>query len=369
MKIGILTFHFGINYGGVLQCYALQTFLEEQGHDVEIINFIPPGFSYLSWWRGNGYRQSLLHGLRKAYCRFRHADRQRKKFESFRKKYLKISKPYTVDSMSGITDDYSAIIVGSDQVWNPSQHYHAAYFLHPFVNFRGKRISYAPCCARNFVDNDNFQLLRESLLRFDSLSIRNMETRDFVNNIIEINPEIVVDPTLLTDADNNIDSEISLKNDYILAYVLGNEINGGHSAVISEIKNRYGNLPVYAIILSENKPQFFSWSDKSYWDIGPAQWVTLIKNASFIYTDSFHGLLFALKHKKPFLAYYSERDRASRFIDLSARYNLGTFIVNSYAEAIEKGSFNKPPDYTEIESLLSVEVKRSISFLKNALTK
>lgn len=368
MKIGILTFHFGINYGGVLQCYALQTFLEQQGHVVEIINFIPPKFRYSSWWKGNGYRQSLINGIRKAYCKLRHADRQRKKFESFRKKYLKISKSYTVDSMSNITDDYSAIIVGSDQVWNPSQHYHAAYFLHPFVNFKGKRISYAPCCARNFVNNDTLQLLRDSLLRFDSLSIRNMETRDFVNNIIGIEPEIVVDPILLIDSDANIEKETSLKNDYILVYVLGSEINGGHSAIISEIKNRYVGLPVYAIILSENKPQFFSWADKSYWDIGPAEWITLIKNARFVYTDSFHGLLFAIKYKKPFLAYYSERDRASRFIDLTARYNLGAFIVNSYAEAIEKGSFNKTPDYTEIESLLSVEVKKSISFLKNALT-
>lgn len=368
MKIGILTFHFGINFGGVLQCYALQTFLEEQGHEVEIINFIPPRFSYSKWWRGNGYRQSPMLGIRKAYCKFRHASRQKKKFNSFRKNNLKISKPYTIESLSGISDNYSTIIVGSDQVWTPSQHYHATYFLHPFVNFKGKRISYAPCCARNFIDKDNLKLLRESLLKFDFLSVRNIETRDFVNDIIGIEPEIVVDPTLLLDSGKKNETTTSLTKKYILVYVLGNEIEGGHLAIISEIKKKHGDLPVYAIILSENKPQFFSWADKSYWDIGPSEWIALIENAGFIYTDSFHGVLFAIKNKKPFLAYYSERDRASRFIDLAVRYNLGTYIVNSYAEAIEKGSFKQSPDYTEIESRLSVEVKKSISFLRKTLT-
>lgn len=209
-------------------------------------------------------------------------------------------------------------------------------------------------------------MLQKSLQRFDSISVRNIETQDFVSDIIERKPEIVVDPTLLIDF--NFENETIPKDDYILAYILGDEIKGGHSAVISEIKKRYGDLPVYAIILSENKPQFFSWADKSYWEIDLIEWVMLIKNATFVYTDSFHGLLFAMKYKKPFLAYYAEKKRESRFIDLSVRYNLGTFIVSSYADAIEKGSFSKTSDYTAIESIISVEVKRSISFLKNALT-
>lgn len=367
MKIGILTFHFGINFGGVLQCYALQMFLEKHGHIVEIINFIPPGFSYSAWWKGNGYSNAFATGIKKAAVRFRYAKRQRNKFECFRKNYLNLSKAYSLESLSSISDEYEALIVGSDQVWNPSQRSHAAYFLNPFINFQGKRISYAPCCAMKSVDSKDFLTLKNSLLRFNAISARNIETQDFVWSLIGRKPEIVVDPTLLIDFDFDLGVNADFFSGFILTYILGNEIDGGHPAVISRIKNKCGNLPVYAIILSENKPQIFSWANKTYWDIGPAEWLMLMKNAKYIYTDSFHGVLFAIKYKKPFLAYYSEKARASRFIDLSTRYNLKTFIVKSIKDAIEKESFSKSPNYTEIDSMLCMEVQKSHSFLDNAL--
>jgi hypothetical protein len=367
MKIGIMTFHFGINYGGVLQCYALQTFLEKQGHVVEIINFIPPKFEYSVWWKGNGYRKSLILGMKRACVKLCYAGLQREKFENFRKKHLKISKDYSIDNLSSITDEYSAIIVGSDQVWNMSQRYHGAYFLSPFVNFKGKRISYAPCCARNIVDEEQVPLLKKSLQKFNMISVRNIETQNFVSNLTGEKPEIVVDPTLLIDFNFDFRNENIPENNYILVYIIGDEIKGGHFAIISEIKKKYGNLRVYAIILSHNHPHFFSWADKSYWDIGPLEWITLIENATFVYTDSFHGLLFAMKYKKPFLAYYAENKRSSRFIDLMARYKLESFIVNSVADSLQKKSFDKKPDYREVESVLFTEVQKSISFIEKAL--
>jgi len=252
-------------------------------------------------------------------------------------------------------------------VWNPSQRSHGAYFLYPFTNYQGKRISYAPCCAMKYVDSSHVLPVKEGLLRFNSISVRNIETQEFVWDSIGLKPEIVVDPTLLVDVDFTGEEKMQQKPDYILAYILGTEIKGGHSAIISEIKNQYGDLPVYAIILSENKPQYFSWANKSYWAIGPAEWVMLFKNARYIYTDSYHGLLFALKYKKPFLSYYAEEARASRFIDLSIRYKLDTFIVNSVTDAIRKEAVKKFPNYIEITSLLSHDIKKSAWFLKNAI--
>ncbi len=366
MKIGILTFHFGINFGGVLQCYALQSYLEKLGHTVEIINFVPPAFHYYAWWEANGYRKSWKQGLINAGIKLCFANSQRCKFQYFREKYLNLSKSYTLNSLADIGNDYDAVIVGSDQVWNPSQRSHAAYFLRPFINFKGLRISYAACCATSCIDSKQAVMLKDSLMRFNHISVRNKETQCFVKSLIGLEPEIVVDPTMLIDFDfasctNN------LADDYILVYVLGEEILGGHRQIISKIKNRYGNLPVYALILSENKPKYFPWANKSFWDLGPIEWIMFFKRAKFIYTDSYHGLLFAIKNRKPFLAYYAEKERESRFIDLSLRYNLNTFIVNSVTDASQKKSLEKTLDYKRIDLQVSEEVQKSRLFLINVL--
>jgi len=94
MKIGVLTFHFGVNFGGVLQCYALQSFLEQQNHTVKIINFMPPNFSYSVWWRGNYFRRSFVFGIESAAIKFLFATSQKNKFNEFRQKYLNIKVLY-----------------------------------------------------------------------------------------------------------------------------------------------------------------------------------------------------------------------------------------------------------------------------------
>lgn len=367
MKIGILTFHFGINFGGVLQCYALKSFLEKQGNDVEIINFVPPGFKYTVWWKGNEYRQSLPFGLFKAYAKLRYSNKQRAVFGDFVKKYLNLSMPCTIENFPEVCRNYSAVIVGSDQVWTPSQHYHAAYFLKPLDNFDGRKISYAPCCARNHVDSPNVDVLKKCLSDFDSISARNLETQQFVRDLTGNDAELVVDPTLLPDFKLDTDSVKITDSRYILVYVLGKEIEGGHRAVIKNIKKTHGDMPVYAIILSENKPKLFSWADRKYMSAGPLEWVELIKKSGFVYTDSFHGLLFALKYKKPFLAYYAEPDRASRFLDFAARFDLSRHIVDSYAASVRNNAYDNAPDYKKIDSLLFEQIDRSVKFLNNAL--
>jgi hypothetical protein len=64
-----------------------------------------------------------------------------------------------------------------------------------------------------------------------------------------------------------------------------------------------GNLKVVSIILTDNKPQLFNWSDKTYWYASPLEWLNLFYYSTFVYTDSYHGVLFSIKFHKQFLAY------------------------------------------------------------------
>ena len=113
--------------------------------------------------------------------------------------------------------------------------------------------------------------------------------------------------------------------------------------------------------------EFFDYADKTFYDADPAKWLQLIKNADFVYTDSFHGVLFSLKYHKPFLAYYTEKMRATRFLDLGKRYDIDKFIVRNVDEVEEKNSIENPPDFDRIDGLLNNHRRCSFDFLHNAL--
>ena len=163
MKIGILTFHFGYNYGALMQCYALQQYLSSCGHNVKIINYTPSNIKSKQYWMEIVSKSISISKIRKIIKKIRYAPNQKKSFNFFRYKYLNITELYNYEKLSNISNEFDAIIVGSDQIWNPSQHKLGSYFLAHLIKFKGKRISYAPCCAFNKVEIGNRSLLKIAL--------------------------------------------------------------------------------------------------------------------------------------------------------------------------------------------------------------
>ncbi len=368
MEIGILTFHFANNFGALLQCYALQEYLSLQGHSVKVINYIPPNIRKRSYLWQLVTRKISIALVIKIYKKIRYAHLQNSKFKQFRDTHLNLSELYDYGKLSDVTNEFDAIIVGSDQVWGPGHHKIGSYFLTHLRNFEGRRISYAPCCAFNFLEKDNKVSIESALKRFDSISVRNLETKRFVNSLIGFEAPIVVDPTLLWDFKDLINDRPVLDEKYILTYVLGNEIIGGHKNVIRKLKSKYKNHKIISVMLTDNNPQLFNWSDKTYWTADPLEWLSLFKYASFIYTDSFHGLLFSIKFKKPFIAFYSEKARSSRFIDFTRRFKfVNHVIVESYDDAIKKGAFTTRIDYELLHKDLDNEVEKSTQYIGQSL--
>jgi len=369
MKVGILTFHFGYNYGGVLQAFALQQFLNSCGHEVKIINYTPINFNTRPYWRQIISRNLSIDKTRKIIKKIQYGPKQKEAFHLFRSKYLHLTEKCSYEKLSEIAHEFDAIIVGSDQIWNPGQHKIGTYFLSHLDTFKGKRISYAPCCAINKVKEKNKNKLINALNKFDSISVRNKETEQFVFNLINKMAPIVVDPTLLWGFSELINEKPLINSKYILTYILGEEISGGHKQVIEKLKIKYPDTSVISIILTENKPQLFDWSDKTYWAASPEEWLNLFYHSSFIYTDSFHGALFSIKFKKPFLAYYTEEKRASRFIDLAKRFDdVEKNIVFSVNDALNKNTLNKEVDYKNLYKKLESEIDKSKIFLESSLS-
>jgi hypothetical protein len=345
-KIGILTYHYKDNFGALLQCYALQEYLKQNGFDAEVINFKPQKniivtiISIIKNQLVYTYRNFKINHLLIYLKQFKALYVQTKKFNLFREKYLNISELFDANQRNHDLNKYEVIITGSDQIWNSIDGFYDAYFLIPFVSFNGKRLSYAACRGVKEVKEKDLIILKKALEDYYWVGVRDNQTQEFVHTISEQNADVVCDPSMLIDFNHLSVTKSPFKFKYIFVYILGKEIEGGHLKMINAIKNKCGNLKVVVCYLTNKNPNYFSWADIHLFDSSPIEWMNLIKHAEFFYTDSFHGVLFASKFERNFLAFYSEKIRSSRLLDISDRLDLSKNIVSSYEEAIEKGSIH-----------------------------
>lgn len=371
-KIGILTFHYSNNYGGVIQSLSLYKVIKEFGYDLEIVNFVPSNYNKKKIFSTLGLRRNIFKNkltslnpitiFLKVIIILKYSKNISKKFDEFRCINGKLSKLYDENSIEKHLNEYDLIFVGSDQIWNPSQRKLPYYFLDFKEKYSGLKASYAADSTTSEVQESEKDLLSQSISKFDFISVRNNHTFDFVKKLIDTEVEIVLDPTLL------IDFETRSKSDekYILVYVLGKELRNNNFKIIKEIKKKY-NYKVYSIKIPTEVFSIDKYVDKVFYDLSPDQWINMFYNASFVFTDSFHGVLFSMKFKKQFLAYYTEELRSSRFMDLSKRFMLEKHIISSVEDFYIKNPLEEIIDYNFIFDLIIGYKKQSINFIQRVI--
>lgn len=375
-KIGILTFHYSNNYGGVLQAFSLYKVIESMGYDVEIINFVPSTYKPTKINNGLGLRRNIFKNrfedmnifeiFQKIRIIKKNSSNIIDKFDKYRAREMKLSNEVDENSLKMILSNYGTIIVGSDQVWNPGQRKMPEYFLNFGDYFSGNKISYAADSTTKEVDVESIQELKTALEKFSFISVRNEHSYEFVQTVINDEVPIVADPTILYEFKGEAANKLKDEK-YILTYILGEEIEGTHIKALEEIKKTYGNLPVYAIKIPTMKFELSDFANKVFYDLDPDEWINMFRNAKFVYTDSFHGVLFSLKFHVPFLAYYREKLRATRFIDLGKRYNIEKYIVQNIEEIERKQSIKVKPDFDKIDILLGEHKKYSLELFEKIL--
>jgi Polysaccharide pyruvyl transferase len=366
MKIGLLTFHFGYNYGGILQAFALQQLLKRHGHDVSILNYHPYKAKSLSLLRGWGFKSGTI------FARFKTrylTERMTRNCDNFRKRYFNLTDRCSDNAtLARFATQFDCIIVGSDQVWNLLYHVGPEYFIGWEPPFAGKRISYAASCGSAHQPVHLMPQLGTFITAFDELSVRDKVTFDFVHHLTGRLPEIVADPTLLYDFSDISLSPPPLSFEYILMYVLGEEVDGGHRETLAQIRRRHGQLPVVQIVPVAHKSMICPGADKTIFTASPEEWIRLLSGASFIYTDSFHAALFSLKFSKPFLAYYSEPLRSARLVDFAIRYEVHHGVIASLQDAVNRNCFDTVTDFDAVHARMRDHVSHSLAFLERALS-
>jgi len=370
MRIAVLTFHYCYNYGALLQAYATRRVLERFGHEVCFPDYVPPYFrqfvsSAREWKRNWGLRSGRFWSGLPITLRLKiEVAHRRKAFDRFRQEHLPRVSYASKDALAADVDSFGAFWVGSDQVWNMNwmESFDGFYFL-DFIAEKSscRRIGYAPCFGRK---DQPPELLKRSLpliQKFDMIGSRNDVTRDLVQERTGKSVEMVCDPTLLWDFSEFVQKQSS--GDYILLYSLDKRLLPLGVELADFYKKHY-NLKI--IQLLAESPVSSSQVDERAYGADPADWVSLLYNAKFIVTDSFHACLFALKFNKKFVA-YSSGWRKMRLADILAKAGMSERLVVDTVAGVDLEALTGDPDFSAFGVYSSEVVERSRNFIQHAL--
>lgn len=329
-NIGIITFHWAINYGAILQTYALFKFLKKHNFNVKIIDYKTKYHtnSY-SFFNGPLTIKNIAFHLFKSLFIIPLIIKN-KKFKKFISKNLNLSNPiHSKLSLSKNVSEFDCVISGSDQVFNSNYKGWEAYFL-PYKKEKNQlKMAYAPSFGTNDFSNEFKNNIREYILDFDYLSCRELNGSQFISEITQKKTEHVLDPVFLLDKSewNLLSKQRLIKKKYIFIY----DLNGGEDLV--KIGNEINRFNYELILLSnKNKLRFFNKNYKNIKTIrssGIEDFLSLIINAEAIVTDSFHGTAFSVIMEKEFYSFIAHKKASSRITSLLSELNLTKRIVSN----------------------------------------
>lgn len=319
MKIGILTFHDGINFGAFLQAYSTKRRLELLGHNVEIINYKDPWFAFKELAYALRINGKITSNAKKIW-KFRNAQ-----------KLLDMTKP--ISDLSKIENEYDKVFFGSDEIWNinnPGFGYDLGYFGKGLAHT--SKVSYAPSFGSTKIDDKKLNLVKDYLMDFEAISVRDINSQNIIYKLTGSKPTIVPDPTFLVDQFQWA-KEPKIQEDYILvyAYVLKPEhIN---------IMKQYAKEKSIKLV---SVGFYYDWCDENYLGIDPFEWIGYFKNAKYVFTSMFHGTIFAILMRRNFTV-FMDPYRLQKF-----SYLLDVLDIHN---RIYDGTSNfEPIDYSKMES-------------------
>lgn len=363
MKIGILTFHNSDNYGSVLQNYALQQYLMVHYNiSVEDINFLPPNSELV-----NGYFEKVTSArkLIKNFVKisgYQQFKKRQSDFANFRRKYLRISKKvYSENNANDIANDYSLVICGSDQIWNTAcQDFSWAYYLR---NIPVKRkISYGCSMgACDFSEND-WSVIKPSLSEFDCISVREQNAVVKILSNTGIVCSCVPDPTFLISKQNyeKAANDRIITGDFIFIYMINMDPDAMKLA--SDIVSML-DKPAYTIISCKDSFKWKSYKNiKFVEDNSPEAFLSYIRDACIVLTNSFHGTAFSLIFHKNFYTIGALKND-SRISTILSELNLTDRAV----ESVKSVRLDDDIDYESRNDLINKVTTTGKIFLDKGL--
>lgn len=369
-KIGIATVFTGYNYGSALQAFATKYIVDSlgykgvllsqkgsliKGRDARFGKFARIGLRALINWnllkRGlSVYNQSTRLAI---------SEKSKEYFAKFTKEYL-IPEYHTWKELKKLSkeNDYKSFLCGSDQIWNAESLYVDPFYYLQFAPVK-KRVAFAPSFGRDFIPNYNQTKISKYISSIRFLSAREESGVKLIENMTGRNASWILDPTIIVSA-NQWNQALSLeqpndKEGYLLAYFL-NTPSDKAQQIIQKISKQL-NIKVITVPYEREKENWFS----ELVNAGPREFVDLVRNASFICTDSFHGTAFAVNYEIPFYTFERQYQKAGNQSTRILSLLKLTSLMNRYDPEID--GINLKCDFKMADEVLLNEREKAINYL------
>lgn len=376
-KVGLVTLY-SKNYGSALQCYSLRTIIQKRGFQCNVLFRKLDGIKKYTNKLNTLFQlvqNSVLHpSYAKAFLKKRKSSELSiRKLSAISEKQLDDFVRISIQPLGcsdkllkeyGKSTEYAAFITGSDQVWNGISPYQPFYFLN-FVP-KEKRVAYAPSFGGTTIKAYNRRYFSKSITNFRLVSVRENEGREIVKKLANIEAERLPDPTvLLTTEEWTAFAQNDDNDEYILIHFL-DKLSTNAMNTIKKL-HYIEKIPIVC----------FAYPHEEFRDVhlvnvdgGPEDYVGYIKNAKYLFTDSFHTTIFAIRFDRQFFVYPRQyqygNEQSSRIISLlkncnyEKRYMTGSTSIST---AMEECSIHDCKPFFEVER------EKAVKFLDRAIGK
>lgn len=377
MKVGIITILKVNNYGAELQAYATQAALKKLGYEAEIIDYLfyknpnhkptrrsRPMFSHSLVVKVKERLYPIIERLRSA--RNKKSQQLRKqRFEMFHRDNTSMSATYhIIDELYAAKMDYDVYLTGSDQVWNPNIYSSLDPYFLDFAPKESKRISYAASFGVTQIPDYAKAYYRKQLLNYSVIGVRERSAVNIVKAIAGKDAEWVLDPTLLLSQEEwqKVSRPCHINGEYILIYELTPCSYIRQLAEHFHQEKGWKMVRVCKSVIPEEKDG----SILNITDAGPAEFLSLVANATLVVTNSFHGTAFSVNFNRDFYTILPMRKQNnSRQRSLLEMFGLTERLLMEGSPMPNASSMTI--DYTTVSMRLSNERRKSINFLKQAI--
>lgn len=369
MKIAILTLPLKNNYGGILQAYALREYLVQRGH--EVVHIEEKGkqsvvhwssYRFTAWWYTRRLLRQILTLNQDKKRALENKDRYqtRKSTGNIRRFVQENIDILVVEDFKELKNHgFDAFVVGSDQIWRPVYYKQIEDAFFSFAEgWNIKKIAYAPSFGVEKWEYNDAQTEHCSRLikEFDAISVREDEGATLCQEKLAVKALRLLDPTMLLNKsvyERLVGGHVEVNSKQLTSYIL--DMTPHKKEIIERLINKknLNHAPLGLVSQAEGKKEV---------EDSLENWLKTFLQAEFVFTDSFHGCVFALLFHKPFIAYGNSQRGISRFNTLLRLFDLEDRMVQA-GEDIEN-LLNRVVDWKKVDAVLATEREKSASFFK-----
>ncbi len=378
-KVGLITIHGILNYGSALQTLATVETVRKFGFECGIIDYLYPTDYHKNFAPYYQRKKAELISKEGLYTKLMRRflnwwlnddiNLKKELFQKFLRQNVKFTRPYlSADELQNEPPVFDIYLSGSDQVWNPLYCHDDTSFLLSFAPDDGLKISFSSSFGSSEFLANYFNSYKYFLNRYQAISVREESGKNIVREMTGNEPDTTLDPTLiLTSQEWNLHSlpYRIVSKPYLLCYLLGYSFNPFPYVyeLISYIQKTTGWDVVY---IGGDPLNSLKRRSRVFPNAGPAEFLSLYRDAEFVITTSLHGTAFAINYKKPFFSIVNnENTLDDRQLNLAKMLGLEKRVIRKGSKFPSSDQFGL--DYCFPDQCLEEERRKSLVYIEKAL--